>query len=78
MEQQGENSTLSARNNLKLESAIRKRKQFGSRKHKLQNYSVTGRQAITKHLKNIFNSNELEENSVMFHFGTNCCGRQNL
>lgn len=24
----------------------------------------TGRQAITKHLKNIFNSEELEENSV--------------
>ena len=36
----------------------------------------TKRQAITKHLKNIFQSGELNENYSMFHFGTNCLGWQ--
>lgn len=28
--------------------------------------------AISKHLKNIFESEELIENAVVFHFGNNC------
>ena len=28
--------------------------------------------AINKHLKNIFQSGELVEDSVMFHYGNNC------
>ena len=36
------------------------------------------RPAITKHLGNIFETGELAEDSVMFHFGTYCRGRENL
>ena len=36
----------------------------------------TKRQAITKHLKNIFQKRRVERKLSMFHFGTNCLGWQ--
>lgn len=76
MEQQGEIVLYQPETTFKLEVRLENETVWLTQAQIAELFG-TGRQAITKHLKNIFNSNELEENSVCSILELNCCGRQN-
>ena len=63
MEQQGEIVLYQPETTFKLEVRLENETVWLTQAQIAELFG-TGRQAITKHLKNIFNSNELEENSV--------------
>lgn len=76
MEQQGEIVLYQPETTFKLEVRLENETVWLTQAQIAELFG-TGRQAITKHLKNIFNSNELKKIQYV-PFGTNCCGRQNL
>ena len=63
MEQQGEIVLYQPETTFKLEVRLENETVWLTQAQIAELFG-TGRQAITKHLKNIFNSNDLEENSV--------------